>query len=509
MNKLKEKLTLNPIMTYIILIAFVIVLSWFLNIIGYQSTYNKISASGEYIQTTVGVENLLSLAGIKYVFSTTVSNFASFTPLSMLIIILIGIGVMEKSGFLKTAITLLTKHSKKITITFVWVVVCILLSIIGDLAYVIMIPLSALLFTYGRRNPLLGIVATFAALTCGSGINLFISSTDSTLLSSTLASARILDSSYSLNTFCFIFIMIIAIILLAIIITQITEKLSIYTVEKFEYKEERKEFRFGKKELRGLIFSLTAGFLYLIVFIYNIIPGLPFSGNLLDNSQTFYIDKLFSYDSFFSNGFVFIITLLFIILGLFYGLGAKSIKNHNDLCDDLGHSLDETGKILVLILFASVIVNIVKKSNMGTVFVASLTNLLNTLNVTGIPLIISLFIIGALATILLPTSSAKWSILSTVAVPLFMNNGLSPEFAQVVFRFGESVTLGITPVFAYFVIYLAYLSKYNQSDKPLPMFTIIKYQLPYVIATGFVLALLLAAWYLTGLPIGIGGNLVI
>ena len=52
-------------------------------------------------------------------------------------------------------------------------------------------------------------------------------------------------------------------------------------------------------------------------------------------------------------------------------------------------------------------------------------------------------------------------------VPFFMNSGISPEFTQLIFRFGEVATLAITPVFAYFVIYLAYLESYNQNEKPI------------------------------------------
>ena len=76
------------------------------------------------------------------------------------------------------------------------------------------------------------------------------------------------------------------------------------------------------------------GLVYVLFFIHNIIPGVTFGGNLLDYKQVLYIDKLFSPDSFFSQGFVFIITMLFVLLGLFYGLGAKTIKNNNDFCDD-------------------------------------------------------------------------------------------------------------------------------------------------------------------------------
>ena len=115
-RNLKERITLDPIMTLLILILITIVISGFLSLIGVQVTYNTISndISLEYTQGLVSVESLFSLSGLKYIFTTTVSNFVSFTPLSSLIIILIGIGVMEKSGFLKTVVTLLTKKTKKL-----------------------------------------------------------------------------------------------------------------------------------------------------------------------------------------------------------------------------------------------------------------------------------------------------------------------------------------------------------------------------------------------------------
>ena len=146
MNKFKEKMTLNPVMTFLILMLVTILLSFFLNLIGFEATYNKIDVNtGEMVATSESVESLFSLSGIKYIFTSTISNFTAFTPLSNLIIILIGIGIMEKSGFLKTTFTILTKHCKKYTITFWLVLISIMFSMVGDLGYVIMIPLSALL----------------------------------------------------------------------------------------------------------------------------------------------------------------------------------------------------------------------------------------------------------------------------------------------------------------------------------------------------------------------------
>ena len=496
MQNKKDKVSLNPIMTLMILIGLAILLSGILALLGIGATN---PAEGNW----VAVESLLSLRGIKYIFQSTVANFASFTPLSMLIIILIGIGIMDKSGFLKTTFSLITRKCQKKTITFVLALICIISSIGGDLAYVVMIPLSALLFYYGRRNPLHGIVISFAALTCGTGLSIFKTSVDSSLDALTLDAAHILDSSYTLSYLGYFVIMTVAIFVLAAVITYVAEKFSVNDVPKYEFKDEKKEFKLAKRDIRGLIFAGTFGIIYLLIFIYNIIPGLPLSGNLLDYSQKLYIDKLFNPNSFFSQGFVFIVTIWFVILGLFYGLGSRSIKNNNDFCDYLTHSLDGIGRTIILILLSSILINVFKKTNIGTVVTALIGNLISNCKFTGIPLLLMFFFGTAIATILLPNTVNKWTILASTCVPTLMNVGFSPEFIQVIFRFAESKTYGLTPIMAYFVIYLAYMEKYNTSDKPIGIFKILNYQKKYALATGVVLLILLIIWYLVGLPIGI------
>ena len=127
MSKIMEKIKLHPIMTFMILIIITVLLSGVLSLFGVEATYSTVdTVTKSYNQELVAVESLFSLRGLKYIFSSTVTNFASFTPLSMLIIILIGIGVMEKSGFLKTAITALTQHAQRRTVTFVIALICII-----------------------------------------------------------------------------------------------------------------------------------------------------------------------------------------------------------------------------------------------------------------------------------------------------------------------------------------------------------------------------------------------
>ena len=505
-HRIKEKLGLHPVMMLLVLCFVTIVLSGVLSFFDVQATYNRVSTlTGEYVVTTEAVTSLFNLSGLKYIFTTTVANFANFVVLSHLIIILLGIGIMVKSGFLKTVITMLTKKAKKTTVTYVWVLICILASIMGDLAYIIFIPLGALLFLYGKRNPLLGIITSFASLTCGSALSVFLTSIDSSLLDYTLVNAYIFDSGYTISSFGYIFVMLVGIILLSLIISNIVENYMAKRMPKYEFPEEdiEDELVITKKKMRGLIFSLGAGLIYLLIFIYNIIPGLPFSGNLLDYSQDLYIDKLFSYDSFFSQGFVFVVAVLFVLLGLFYGIGAKTIKNNKEFVDALGHSLNGIGKILVMIFAVATFINIFKETNIGNVVAASLANLVNNSNFSGFPISILLFIVSIITSFVVPSPISGWSILSST-VPTLMQVGVSPEFAQLIFRFGNAVSIGLTPVFAYFIVYLAFLATYNQSSKPITLKAAVKYQLPFAGATLVLFLGIILVWYIVGMPLGVG-----
>ena len=511
MMKLRKpkKITLHPIMAFVILILATLVLSSILGAFGLQSNYTIInSLRGNLENVLVTVTPLFNLSGLKLIFRTTVSNFASFAPLSMLLITLIGIGIMDKSGFLESFFALLTKNASKFRVTLTLSFITIIASIAGDMSYIALIPIMALLFKYSHRNPKAGIIMAFAGLTCGTSINIFASSIDSALLEYTTLAAKSLDSAYTISTLGYLFVMILMTIIMSIVVANITEKIIIPKLGKYEV-ESTEEFYLDKHKKRGLLFSLTVGTVYLLIFAYNIIPGLPLSGNLLDYSQNLYIDKLFGYNSFFNQGFVFIVTMLFFLCGLFYGLGAKTIKNNRDVCSYLGHSLDGIGRTIVLIFFASTLISIVKDSNIGNVAASLLANMISNFNMSGIPLIIITFIVVAIVTLLVPSPVTAWSIMSSTIVPVFMGAGMSAEFANLVFRAGECATYGLTPLMAYFVIYLAFLDQYEEDDKRINLFSSIKNILPYAGATAIIWIVVLILFYIIGLPIGIGTSPVI
>ena len=502
---IKEKIKKSPIMTFIILIFSTILISGFLHFINIQSEYTTVNpVTSDLVNNVIEVKNLFSLRGIKHIVTTAVSGFVNFEPLPMLIIVLIGIGMLEKSGFLKTFFTLITRNTKKYTVTFILILISLLFSVMGNIGYVVMLPIGALLFKYGKRNPLGGIIATFASLSFGYGINVFLSNNDSTLLSLTLNAARTIDPKYNINVFYALFFMIVAVIILAILFTNITEKKVMTKLSRYDYDED--EYNVTNKDLRGLVISVGVGILYLLIIGYMIIPGLPLSGTLLDHSGTRYIDMLFGSNSLFSQGFIFIVTLWFVIIGLVYGYVTKKFKNNNDVAIGLGHSLDDIGGILVLIFFASLFINVYEESNIGIVITAFLTKLISALSFNGIMLIVISFILIGIANIFCPNSITKWSIISATLVPLFINSSISPEYANIIYNLGDSVTNGLTPLLTYFVIYVAFMEKYNKSEKTITLFGSQKFMLNYACVSFIVMFMLIVCWYLIGIPTGIGAN---
>ena len=162
------------------------------------------------------------------------------------------------------------------------------------------------------------------------------------------------------------------------------------------------------------------------------------------------------------------------------------------------------GYIIILIFFASQFIAIFKKTNIGIIVNIWMLNILKGINISGLPLIILFFIFTMIGNILLPSPALKWSILSPVAVPLFMQSNMTPEFAQIVYRTAISASNLITPMLAYYVIYIGYLQIYNRKDELVSMKDSFKYILPYCLIFALTFLILIVIWYIIGAPIAPG-----
>lgn len=522
-KKLKlKKFYFHPVTTLILLTIVVMILSGIFSLFQMQATYSTLNTqTGQLEKTLVTVENLFGFNGLKYFISTASKNFISFTTLSNLLIALIGLSIAQATGFIDTFIKrVLTKIDNK-KITFIIIFLATISSLINDIGYVILIPISALVFLKNNRNPLAGIIAAFCGVAFGYGVTIFVGSMEVNLISITESAARLIDSSYHVALTSNLIIIIITSIILSIVGTMIIEKIIIPKLGRYKDKndlsktteieiienveaEEQRKLAEEIHEKKGMKHATIASIIFAIFFIYTLIPNLPFSGLLLDMNEYTYLGQVFGSNSYFQDGFTFMVSLFFIITGLAYGIGAKTIKNDKELLVDAGKYMLEVTELIPMVFFATQLIAVLRKTNIVTILTAWIANLINSLEFTGIPLIIIVVILLAIINLINTTPTAKWIILAPIVVPKLMQANISPEFTQFLLRATDSMTKGITPFLTYFIIFIGYLNIYNTNKrKPITIGNAIKLISPYCLIISFVWLAIILLWYLTGLPIGV------
>lgn len=503
----RRELKLHPAILFFILTIVIMIISSVGSILNLETTYYNVNAvTGELQSQVVTINNLFNRSGIQYLVSNMISNFTSFAPLGTLIVGLMGVGVAYKSGFLISLFKMITKDKPKKLFTFLIVLLGVISSMFYEVGYVILIPVAAILFMCLGRHPSSGVSAAFAGITFGYGANILVNGVDNALITYTQNATKILDHNYAVSLTGNLIFMVFATLLIAYLGMVITEKFVVPKLGKYTIDEEEEidlTAEVTKKEKKGVGVAILFTTLILIPLIYCIIPGLPFSGLLLDLKQNTYVAQLFGDTSYFKQGSVIIFSGLLGLAGLFYGIRLKTIRNNKDLMNSMSYYLKGFASLLILIFFAANFCLIFKETNIGVFIVVSLTELLENLQLTGITLIILSFIFIGICTIFVPSISTKWVIMSPVLVPMFMQNSFTPEFSQAVFRAADSATKGITPLFTYFVILLGFLQIYNIKKRDIITLTDgMSLMLPYTVAFSILWLLIILAFYIIGLPLG-------
>ena len=512
MSKRKKEFKLHPALLFFVLTLVVMIVSSLGSILNLETNYYVVnSATGNLESKAVVINNLFNRTGLQYLVSNMLSNFIDFAPLGNLIIGLLGVGVAYKSGFLNSLFKMLSKFISKKMFTFLIVLLGIISSMFFEVGYVILIPIAAILFMNLGRHPSAGVCAAFAGVTFGYGANIVVNSLDSNLVSYTQAATSILDKNYVVNMNGNIIFMIVATILLAYLGMMVTERHIVVKLGRYNFDEEelnREEVT--SKEKKGVLISLLFSLLIILILIYCIIPGLPFSGLFLYLKDELYVDQLFGVNSYFNKGAVFLFSLLLIISGTIYGFRVKTFKNNRDLVDGMNHYLKGVSSILVLIFFASQFCLIFQQTNIGVFVVTSLAEFLNSVEISGLLLVILTFIVVIISTFFVPAAMTKWAILSPVVVPMFMQSSLTPEFSQAVFRAADSAVKGVTPLFAYFVIFLGFLQIYDKKKNDLISLTdAIGLMIPYAIVYTILWFIIILGFYIIGIPVGIGTGVML
>lgn len=497
MEEIKKKRGLHPVWFFIILSIGTVFLSFIFSLINLQGTEYQVNQSGIVTTTILTVKSLLTLSGLKYILGETINNFLKFVPLGTVIVGLIGMGSLIKTGLLKEIFSKLSTRIPRVVMFFIFSLLCIVMGFSQDLAFVIMIPVAFALFTEYKRSQVIGMTMAFVSVAAGANINLFITSLDYSIVELARNSVKTINMDYSYGYSGDLFLIVVSSLLLALLIALITEFISRKKPVRISEEEVEIDAKLKKK---GLKYALIVVAVVAALSVYAIIPRLPLSGALLDNKQELYVNKLFGANSPFVNGILFIISFTGLIASVVYGYVTKQIRSDKDVIKILTSNLNNIGELLLIIFFASLWIALFKYSKIGEVVVAMLFSLLRGANFSFILLIIFSFIAIALSGLFVSSFADKWGMFAPALMTQFMKSNITPEFVGALFRLASGISNVVTPVFPYFAIYVGYMGLYNKND-----FSIKKcYSLlmPYLIGIVILFLFITIAWYILGAPIG-------
>ena len=516
--KYKRK-SINPVTTYILLSFGIIILSGILTLMNVQVTYNAVDLSkGEVAQVTTTVNNLFSYTGLKYIVGNATKNFIAFAPLSMFLVASLGLAICEGSGFFDVLFKRIFEKINNKILTFFVIMLATISSLINEVGFVVLIPVAAFIYKAKKRNPMIGVSAAFAGCAFGYGTSIFVGSLETQLIPYTTVASHLVDTEYHISLLSNLFIMIVTTIILSIVGSIIIEKIVAPRLGKYRIKKEfinPDEFEIiddestsqlalssDYNEKKGYKIASIVALLFVIFFIYSVIPGLPGSGLLLDNTENTYLKQIFGNNSYFQDGFTFMISLLFVISGLVYGFASKKFKNDTDIINYCKEPLSRTGSLLLLFFVASQFISLFRRSNIGIIFSGFLANILSSFSFGGLIYVIIAMLIMLLSDFFLTGIEAKWGIFAPVVVPALMRSNIAPQFSQFIIRAVDSMSNGITPLYAYFVIFIGYMNIYNTDEKPITISSAMKIMLPYFIIISITWLLIIIGWYIIGIPIG-------
>ncbi len=486
----------HPVYLFIWLFFITLVLTSVCSMLGLQA----INPTNKEV---VAVVNMLTGPQLGLFLKNIVNEFATFRPLGMVVVATIGLGVANRSGLLETSLRL-TGMAKSATVTTALVfLVGICGNIAGDAAFIILPPLTALLFQGMGRNPLAGLFAGFAGVACGFGANLLIGSADAALAGLTEAAAQIIDPSYVATPAMGYYYLFASTIFLVPIGTIVTMKyvepklnkfgIGVESIKKFTADDIKVTLSQEEKgALKAAALSVLA---FVAVIVLMTLPGLPFAAPEGKSIIEGYLLKSVPP----------LILLLFFIPGYVYGKKIGKIKSFQDTIPMMCEELKTLASFILICFFASMFISVFSDSNIGFIIAIKGAEFLQHIGLQGPLLLVSFVIVVGIINLFIGSASAKYALLSTVFVPMLMMSGIDPAATQAVYRMGDSITNNITPTLPYLAIVLSYAQEYDNRAKT---GTVMAYMLPYTIAFGVAWCAFLAIWYLLGLPMGPGYSIL-
>ncbi len=489
----------HPFWLFVLLSGIVIVLSVILSTSGVEVTYMQAARSASEAPTEVvaHVTNLLSKESIQSVLTNFTTIYASFAPLGLVMIMMLGVGMLEQTGMLSALIRKTILGAPESLLIFVIAFVGVNANLASDAGIVIVPSVAGAIFHSMGLNPWIGIIAGYAAAEGGFTANVFIGGTDALLSGITESAALGIDAPvHPMMNYFFMCASCLVIVAGTVLVTKfyITPKLGMKGHSQDTADLEKQKLT--ADEERGLRYCGIVSLVYFAALIIAIIPKNSVfrndEGGLLPRSPLL-------------SSVVAILFFFFFFLAIAYGKGSGSIKTLDDVPKYMQKGVAGALGFIVIALPASIFIQLFNMSNISTIVGVLGGQALEAMNFSGYPLLLCFVAVCTIVNIFVTSGSAKWLILAPIFVPMFARIGFSPAMTQVTYRIADTCTNIISPLDYYVPVAMGLLSMYNPDpDRKVGIGTIIALCMPYSIVYMISLLIQLFIWFVFKLDIGPG-----
>ncbi len=479
----------HPFWIFLWICIFIVLLSGVTSFLG-------VSATDPGTGATVEAQNLISGEGLRRFVEEMVTNFAHFAPFGLVLVMLMGVSVAERSGLLAVALRTVAFSVPKQVVLPVIFIIGACGNIGSDAGIVIVPPIAALIFTQMGLSPIAGLIAGYAGATAGFTANFFIAGTDVLLAGISSEITSQMPDGQEVSATANWYFMIVSTIFLGVGGAFIARRYTIPSCSRFEYSADTtittERATLTPLERKGLKRAGISLLFYIILILALVVPENAPLRNQVTGGLV---------PSPFLRGLIPVLFFFFAIPGYFYGKTTGAIKKPNDVLKQMEHGMKELSGYIVLMLVVAQFINLFNWSNLDTILAIKGAEFLQSTGLTG-PVMFTLFmILVAVLNIFLGSGSAKWAIFAPIFIPMLAQLGYSPAFVQLMYRVGDSITNCVTPLYVYFPLLLGWIHKYNNR---IGIGTIVSLLVPYAVILFLMWVVLLFIWYGLNLPIGVG-----
>jgi aminobenzoyl-glutamate transport protein len=451
----------------------------------------------------IAATSLLSAENIARLWVEMPKTFTHFHPLGYVLVVMLGAGVAERTGLFGTAMRGAVRGASPAMLTPIVAFVAMMGNLAADAAYVVLIPLAAVIYHAAGRHPVAGIAAAFAGVSGGFSANLLPGQLDALLFGITEAAVETVFGDFQANIAGNWFFIAAMLVIFLPVIWYVTDRiieprLGTYMPQAGAVDAGESDRLLNDAERKGLRHAGLAMLFVVALWIgFTFGPGTP----LIDEAATAEAQLTPLYQSLVAGFF-----LLFLLAGWAYGRATGVIGNHRDLVKMMSESMGDMAYYLVLAFAAAHFVAMFGWSNLGLILAVHGAEGLGSMNLPAPVLLAAIVLLTASLNLFVGSASAKWALLAPVLVPMLMLLGISAEMTTAAYRVGDGATNIITPLMVYFPLILIFCQRW------VPNFgigSLAATMLPYSIGLLLSGIVLVIGWVALDLPLGPGAGVFI